>query len=108
MRETLKKFYLKTYGKMDKIVHIVKTPAKVELLNKFIELTVVDADEVEKDTVIIAEQELFLRKQMNYKSIEFNEVFSKELSLLLISGIAGIGKTCLLKKCLLDWASGTL
>ena len=108
MRERLKEFYLKTYGKMDDIVHLVKSPAKVDLVNKFIELTVVDADEVEKDTVTIAERELFLRRQMTYKPIEFNEVFSKELSLLLISGIAGIGKTCLLKKCLIDWASGTL
>ena len=108
MRERLKEFYLKTYGKMDDIVHLVKSPAKVDLVNKFIELTVVDADEVEKDTVAIAERELFLRRQMTYKPIEFNEVFSKELSLLLISGIAGIGKTCLLKKFLFGWASGTL
>ena len=108
MRERLKEFYLKTCEKMDEIVHLVKSPAKVELLNKFIELTVVDAYEVEKDTVTIAEREIFLRKQMTYKPIEFNEVFSKELPLLLISGIAGIGKTWLLKKCLLGWARGTL
>ena len=108
MRERLKEFYLKTYGKMDEIKHIVKSPAKVELLNKFIELTAVDADEVEKDTVTIAERELFLRRQMTYKPIKFNEVFSKERPLLLISGIAGIGKTWLLKKCLLGWARGTL
>ena len=105
MRERLKDYYLKTYGKMDEIVHLVNAPAKVELLNNFIELTAVDADEVEKVTVSIAERELFLRRQMNYKPIEFNEVFSKELSLLLTSGIAGIGKTWLLKKCLLDWAN---
>ena len=108
MRKRLKEFYLKTYEKMDEIVHLVKSPAKVELLNKFIELTVVDAYEVEKDIVTIEERELFLRRQMTYKPIEFNEVFSKKLSLLLISGIAGIGKTCLLKKCLLSWALGTL
>ena len=108
MRETLKKFYLKNYGKMDEIVHLIKSPAKVELLNKYIELTVVDADEVEIDIVVSAERESFLRRQATYKPIEFNEVFSKELSLLLISGIAGIGKTCLLRKCLLDWANGTL
>ena len=100
MLETLKKFYLETYGKIDYIVHLIKAPAKVELLSKFIELTV-----VEKDTVNIAEQELFLRRQMTYKPIEFNEVFSKELSLLLISGVAGIGKTWLLNECLLGWAS---
>ena len=94
--------------KRDEIVHNVKIPTKVELFNKFIELTVVDADEVEKDGVNILERELFLQRQMTYKPMKFNEVFSKELSLFLISGIAGIGKTCLLKKCLIDWASGTL
>ena len=108
MLETLKKFYLETYGKIDEIVHLIKAPAKVELLSKFIELTVVDAGDVEKDTVNIAERELFLWRQMTYKPIKFNEVFSKELSLLLISDIAGIGKTRLLNECLLGWASGTL
>ena len=70
MLETLKKFYLETCGKIDDIVHLIKAPAKVELLSKFIELTV-------KDTVNIAEQELFLRRQMTYKLIKFNEVFSQ-------------------------------
>ena len=45
---------------------------------------------------------------MNYEPIKFNKAFSKELFLVLISGIAGIGKTWLLKKYLLGWASGTL
>ena len=48
---------------------------------------------MEKDTVNIAEREVFLRRQMTYKPMEYNEVFSKELSLFLISGIAGIAKT---------------
>ena len=60
MCEKLKRFYLEIYEKADKIVHIVKKPAKVKLLNNFIELTVVDADEVEKNIVGIAERELFL------------------------------------------------
>ena len=46
MRETLKKFYLKSYEKTDEVAHNVKTPTKVELLNKFIKLTVVDANSV--------------------------------------------------------------
>ena len=46
MRETLKTFYLKSYEKTDEVVHNVKTPTKDEHLNKFIKLTVVDADEV--------------------------------------------------------------
>ena len=89
-------------------MHLIKAVAKVELLSKFIELTLVDAGEVEKDTVNIAERELFLWRQMTYNPIKFNEVFSKELSLLLISDIAGIGKTRLLNECLLSWASSTL
>ena len=108
MRKRLKEFYRKTYVKTDEIAHLVKSSAKVELLDKFIALTLVDAFEVEKDTVTIAERNIFLQKQMNYKPIEFNEVFSQELPLLLITGIAGIGKTWLLKKCLLGWASGLL
>ena len=39
---------------------------------------------------------------------QFYEVFSNELPLLLISCIAGIGKTWLLRKCLLDWANGNI
>ena len=44
MREKLKKIYLTAYGKTDQLEHNVKNPTKVELLNKFVELTVVDAD----------------------------------------------------------------
>ena len=83
-------------------------PSKVELLNKFIELTVVDANEAVRDYVHIAERELFLQRQMSYKPIQHYKVFSKERPLLLISGIAGIGKTWLLRKCLLDWANGNI
>ena len=93
---------------MDQLEHYLINPRNVELLNKFVEYAVVDANDAERDAVNIAERELFLQRQMNYKPIEFYEVFSKELPLLLISGIAGIGKTWLLRKCLLDWANGNL
>ena len=89
-------------------MHRVKTPINIELLNKFVELTFVDANEVESDTVNIFEREFFLQKQLSHQPIEFSEVISKEVPLLLISGIAGIGKTWLLKKCLLDWANGLI
>ena len=108
MRRTLKEFYQRTFRKMDQLEHNLIYPSNVELLNKFVELTVVDAIEAERDAVNIAERELFLQRQMTYKSIEFFEVFSKEQPLLLISGIAGIGKTWLLRKCLLDWANGNI
>ena len=93
---------------MEQLEHYLINPSNVELLKKFVELTVVDANEAERDYVHIPEREFFLRMQMSYKPIEFYEVFSKERPLLLISGIAGIGKTWLLKKCLLDWANGNI
>ena len=105
MRGTLKEFYQRTFRKMDQLEHNLIYPSNVELLNKFVELTVVDAIEAERDAVNIAERVLFLQRQMNYKPIKFDEVFSKEQPLLLISGIAGIGKSWLLRKCLLDWAN---
>ena len=108
MRRTLKEFYQRTFGKTDQLEHYLINPSNVVLLNKFVELTVVDANVAERDAVHIVERELFLQRQMTYKPIEFYEVFSKELPLLLISGIAGIGKTWLLRKCLLDWANGNL
>ena len=86
----------------------MKNPIHIELSSKFIELTLVDADEVESDAVNIDERKFFLQKQISYQPIELKEVFSKKLPLLLISGIAGIGKTWLLKKCLLDWAYGSI
>ena len=93
---------------MEQLEHNLINPSNVELLKKFVELTVVDANEAERDYVHIAEREMFLRRQMSYKPIEFYEVFSKELPLLLMSGIAGIGKTWLLRKCLLYWANGNM
>ena len=93
---------------MEQLDHNLINPSNVELLNKFVELTVVDAKDAERDYVHIAEREFFLRRQMSYKPIKYYEVFSKEQPLLLISGIAGIGKTWLLRKCLLDWANGNI
>ena len=93
---------------MEQLEHNLINPTNVELLNKFVELTVIDAKDAERDYVHIAEREFFLRRQMSYKPIKYYEVFSKEQPLLLISGIAGIGKTWLLRKCLLDWANGNI
>ena len=108
MREKLKKFYLTKCEKMDELVHKVVSPIEVDLLNQFVELSAVDANEVLRDTINVVEREFYRRKQKNFKPVELKEVFFKELSLLLISGIAGIGKTWLLKKYLLDWASNRL
>ena len=57
---TLKKFYQGTYRKVDQLEHSLINSSNVELLNKFVELTVVDANDAERDAVNIAEQELFL------------------------------------------------
>ncbi|XP_065682691.1 uncharacterized protein LOC124809578 [Hydra vulgaris] len=54
------------------------------------------------------EQNLFFENQMSYTPIKYSEIFSNEKSVILISGIAGIGKTWLLKKCLLDWSNGLI
>ena len=56
---------------MDQLEHNLINPSNVELLNKFVELTVVDANEAERDAVNIAERKLFLQRQMNYKPIKF-------------------------------------
>ncbi|XP_065643373.1 NACHT, LRR and PYD domains-containing protein 12-like isoform X2 [Hydra vulgaris] len=45
---------------------------------------------------------------MSYTPIPYSEIFTKEKSVILISGIAGIGKTWLLRKCLLDWSNGLI
>ena len=108
MREMLRKFYRMTFEKVDQLEHNIVSPLKVEFLKAFVELTAVDSNEVVKDAVNITKQELFLQRQMTYKPINFNKVFLMVQPLLLISGMAGIGKTWLLRKCLLDWASGTL
>ena len=70
---------------MEQLEQNVINPNNVKLLKKFVELTVVDANEAERDYVHIPEREFFLQRQMSYKPIQYYEVFSKELSLLLIS-----------------------
>ena len=47
----------------------MKTPARVELLNNFIELTSVDADEVEKDSINTLERKLFIQKQITLNQL---------------------------------------
>ncbi|XP_065640670.1 NACHT, LRR and PYD domains-containing protein 4E isoform X2 [Hydra vulgaris] len=104
----LKSYYLTNYGKINEIQPPLKSPANVDLMNKFVDLCIVDAVNTQIDAVFSVEREDFLKKQINYTPIPYSEIFMKEKSVTLISGIAGIGKTWLLRKCLLDWSNGLI
>ncbi|XP_065671117.1 NACHT, LRR and PYD domains-containing protein 6-like isoform X3 [Hydra vulgaris] len=104
----LKNSYIQRFKEVDEPQPPLRTSSNLNLFNKFIDLCIVDAVNVKKDTAYTVERTEFPKKQMNYKPIPYEEVFKDEKSLLLISGIAGIGKSWLLKKCLLDWANNRI
>ncbi|XP_065643272.1 NACHT, LRR and PYD domains-containing protein 13-like [Hydra vulgaris] len=108
MSAELKKYYLKYYGKIGELQPLSKASANVDLIQKFVDLCVVNAANAQMDAVFSVERKDFLEKQMNYTPIPYSEIFTKEESVILISGIAGIGKTWLLRKCLLDWSNGLI
>ncbi|XP_047134041.1 NACHT, LRR and PYD domains-containing protein 7 isoform X1 [Hydra vulgaris] len=101
----LKSHYLTNYGKINEIQPPLKLPANVDLMHKFVDLCIVDAVTTQTDAVYRVERKKFLEKQLCYTPIPYSEIFMKEKSVTLISGIAGIGKTWLLRKCLLDWSN---
>ncbi|XP_047131289.1 protein NLRC5-like isoform X2 [Hydra vulgaris] len=105
MSAELKQFYLKYYGKISELQLLLKAPANVDLMNKFVDLCIVDAAKPQMDAVFSVERKEFLEKQMRYTPIPYSELFMNEKSVILVSGIAGIGKTWLLRKCLLDWSN---
>ncbi|XP_065646230.1 NACHT, LRR and PYD domains-containing protein 3-like isoform X1 [Hydra vulgaris] len=105
MCTALKNYYHENYGKINEVQPPLKVPANVDLMDNFVDLCIVDAVNTQMDIVFNFERKNFLEKQMNYKSIPYNEIFMKEKSVILISGVAGIGKTWLLRKCLLDWSN---
>ncbi|XP_047124584.1 NLR family CARD domain-containing protein 4 isoform X2 [Hydra vulgaris] len=94
----LKKYYLKLYEAQLPI----KAPANVDIIHKFFNTVCTQMD------VCSIERKEFFEKQVSYKPIPYSEIFVKEKSVVLISGIAGIGKTWLLKKCLLDWSNNLI
>ncbi|XP_065643425.1 NACHT, LRR and PYD domains-containing protein 9-like [Hydra vulgaris] len=100
----LKKFYLKNYEKISELQPLVKATANVDLIHTFVDLCIVDAVNGQMDAVFSVERKKFLEKQMSYIPKSYNEIFMNEKSIILISGIPGIGKTWLLRKCLLDWS----
>ncbi|XP_065646037.1 uncharacterized protein LOC105848542 isoform X4 [Hydra vulgaris] len=90
----LKEFYIQTYNETDEFQPPLYANENVDSTNKFIDLSIAEGINFEK--------------RINYKQISYNEVFMKEKSLLLVSGIAGIGKSCLLRKCLIDWSTNLI
>ncbi|XP_047131644.2 uncharacterized protein LOC124810590 isoform X2 [Hydra vulgaris] len=104
----LKNYYLVNYGKINEVQPLLKTPANVDLINTFVDLCIVDAVNTQLDFVFSVERKKFLEKQKSYTPIPYSEIFMKEKSVILISGIAGIGKTWLLRKCLLDWSNNLI
>ncbi|XP_047131317.1 NACHT, LRR and PYD domains-containing protein 12 isoform X2 [Hydra vulgaris] len=101
----LKKYYLKYYGEISELQTLLKTSTNLDLRHKFVDLCIVDAAKTQMDAVFSVERNEFLKKQMSYTPIPYSKVFTQEKSVILISGIAGIGKTWLLRKCLLDWSN---
>ncbi|XP_047131694.1 uncharacterized protein LOC124810606 isoform X4 [Hydra vulgaris] len=112
MSADLKKFYLEYYGKIGELQPLIKASADVDLIQKFVDLCIVDAvnAQLERsvDAVFSVERKKFLEKQVLYTPIPYSEIFLKEKTVILISGIAGIGKTWLLRKCLLDWSNSLI
>nr|XP_047131640.1 NACHT, LRR and PYD domains-containing protein 3-like [Hydra vulgaris]XP_047131641.1 NACHT, LRR and PYD domains-containing protein 3-like [Hydra vulgaris] len=105
MSAELKKFYHKYYGKIGELQPLLKASANVDLIQKFVDLCIVDAVNAQMDAIFSVERKEFLKKQICYTPIPYSEIFMKEKPVILISGIAGIGKTWLLRKCLLDWSN---
>ncbi|XP_065654355.1 NACHT, LRR and PYD domains-containing protein 10-like [Hydra vulgaris] len=108
MCTALKNYYRETYEKVNEIQPPLKAPAYVHLMDNFVDLCIVNAVDTQRDVVYSFERQKFLEKQMNYTPISYSKIFTKEKSVILISGIAGIGKTWLLQKCLLDWSSNLI
>ncbi|XP_065641218.1 NACHT, LRR and PYD domains-containing protein 14 [Hydra vulgaris] len=104
----LKNYYLVNNRKINEVQTLLKTPANVDLVHTFVDLCIVDAVNTQLDFVFSVERREFLKKQMSYTPIPYSELFIKEKSVMLISGIAGIGKTWLLRKCLLDWSNSLI
>ena len=84
----------------------------VNLMMSDIELTYVNADDVlnYSNCATFDEWEYFVNTLSNDNNelVAFEEMTLAQPQLLLLSGIAGIGKTCFLQKCLYCWAKNLL
>ncbi|XP_065682664.1 NACHT, LRR and PYD domains-containing protein 3 isoform X3 [Hydra vulgaris] len=107
IRNALKTFYKNNFEKVPELQPPLTTPIKVNVLKKFVDLNIVDGVHVRKDAHI-ANREQYCSKQSSYVPIQYDELFKEVASLTLITGIAGIGKTWLLRKLLIDWSNDTI
>ena len=104
---SLKKRYLSELKNREQLVHNCSYPTTVDQTENFIELNVVDANEVANDVIYFDEKKYYMQKYSSVKQkfVNCSRVLSTDFDLLLIGGSAGIGKTCFLKKCVYDWAN---
>ncbi|XP_065674559.1 uncharacterized protein LOC105847411 [Hydra vulgaris] len=118
----LKLHYIKTYGafqptnhKQEKSYQVSHKQENKERSNhnqtnnfftNHFDLVQVNESECKNDDC--NEWQDFINKRRVYKTVAFENIFKQEKPLLLISGVAGIGKTYFLKKCLLLWANGLI
>ena len=92
---------------------------KIDQMNTYIDLDInnvdliyVNADDMSTyaDSEKFDEWEYFVKKlsDESNKTMTFEEISLEQSQLLLLSGIAGIGKTYLLQKCVFYWAKGLI
>ena len=107
--DLLKSYYTRSYSNSQ---HIEQVNNDVGIVMSNIELTYIKVDDVvtSSNDLTFDEWKYFVKKlsDVNNQKVEFEEIALKQPQLLLLSGIAGIGKTCFFQKCLFCWAKGLL
>ncbi|XP_065643389.1 uncharacterized protein LOC136075080 [Hydra vulgaris] len=103
----LKKFYLENYGKIGELQPLLRISANFSI-HKYFDPITHRSILINENFDVSVEQNKLFNNQMGYTPITYSEIFTKEKSVIIISGIAGIGKTWLLKKCLLDWSNSLI
>ena len=94
-RDLLKSYYTRSYSNSQ---HIEQVNNDVGIIMSNIELTYIKVDDVvtSSNDLTFDEWKYFVKKlsDVNKQKVEFEEIALKQPQLLLLSGIAGIGKTC--------------
>ncbi|XP_047131742.1 NACHT, LRR and PYD domains-containing protein 4B isoform X2 [Hydra vulgaris] len=104
----LKNYYHATYGKIYENQPQLKASTNVDFVQKFVDLSIANGENDQMQNDFNFERKDFFQKQISFTPIPYSEIFTKEKSVLLISGTAGIGKTWFLRKCLLDWSNNLI